>query len=422
MGEHQKILYSLFEKLEKWREEDRQHLDKLKTELSNRISASNDENRKHIDAIKKELLDKNEALETEISPLRARIEKAHNASLASLLPPNKSTTPPSDIAIKSSINTIEKHLRRNNIVIRGLNFNKTNPANSVNTFLDEHFHIKNCLSGVSVLGWSPATKPNNQLGHASGGLVSLVHSSAENQILHSSHHWIISKVCTCNLTIIATFVYISPDTDLKKGLEELQTIIDEICESPTFDIFIIAGDFNKRLGSLGFLSLEDLNALSLFNSRSSLDNSVNQRELGIKEACTFCNMNSRSRPIRKPANKPCQDQLAWSVHFNNKIEYFALLKMKKEEYHKQIRIQFNNVNNPKEFWKAIKTARGYTSRPVTITIPEWEKFYANMFPPRSAFEGPFSGSENPELDSTSPSKNFSSASTKPSKANHLAQT
>lgn len=128
MGEHRTILDGLFEKLEKWREEDRQHLDEVKTELSKQISASNDENRKHIDTIKRELLDINEALETEISSLGARIEtleKTHNAGLASLLQPNKSTKPPSDITIKSSINAIEKHLRRNKIVIRGLNFDET---------------------------------------------------------------------------------------------------------------------------------------------------------------------------------------------------------------------------------------------------------------------------------------------------------
>lgn len=146
-------------------------------------------------------------------------------------------------------------------------------------------------------GWSPATKLNNQPGRASGGLVTFIHSSAQNQTLLSSRHWIISKVCACNLTIISASVYFSPDTDLKKGLEELLTIIDEICESPTFDIFIIAGDFNAKLGLLRFFNLEDLNALSLFNLRSSLDNSVNQRGktiLDFMDSNSFILLSGRS--------------------------------------------------------------------------------------------------------------------------------
>ncbi|CAG5093321.1 Similar to X-element\ORF2: Probable RNA-directed DNA polymerase from transposon X-element (Drosophila melanogaster) [Cotesia congregata] len=53
--------------------------------------------------------------------------------------------------INNSINSVEKHIRRNNIIIRGLTCDEANVKKTVAEFLDTHLNTKNCIESVSIL-------------------------------------------------------------------------------------------------------------------------------------------------------------------------------------------------------------------------------------------------------------------------------
>lgn len=168
MGENKELLEAILKNMDKWRSEDKAHLDKVKLELSVEIAYGMLSSATLIQTIKKDFAAENAALRSEIADLKSRLELLEQ-SIASSAPDSQSppkiisqfVTYPSAIenqAIRYSISAVEKHLRRNNVIIRGLAFDKVNPTNSLSEFLETHFNAVNCISSVSVFG-----KENNKL-------------------------------------------------------------------------------------------------------------------------------------------------------------------------------------------------------------------------------------------------------------------
>ncbi|XP_044582987.1 uncharacterized protein LOC123264005 [Cotesia glomerata] len=145
--------------------------------------------------------------------------------------------------------------------------------------------------------WSPATKQQPGPGRPSGGLLSLAVASVNTTTLSSCNAWIISKLCIQKLSIISISVYFHPSADLSTLLSQLQATINDILATHYFDLFIIAGDFNARPGTLGHTDENIIRGSSLNKDRSSLDLIHNQRGstvLEFFEANGFTLLNGRT--------------------------------------------------------------------------------------------------------------------------------
>lgn len=141
----------------------------------------------------------------------------------------------------------------------------------------------------NIVSWSPATKPYNLPGRARRGLVTLVNNSAHHKVLASSRSWIASLIILTDTRIVTISIYFSPDSDLSKELHELRLMINHICSEIPHDIFVIAGDFNARLGSFRVYDPNILDIPSLSPVRYSMDRSTNQRG---KMILNFMDINS----------------------------------------------------------------------------------------------------------------------------------
>ncbi|KAH0546553.1 hypothetical protein KQX54_011374 [Cotesia glomerata] len=105
---------------------------------------------KEINALREELTVKNTELKKELEDVKSRVSVIEsNANLSS-----GSGSTVHDLErqiINNSINSVEKHIRRNNIIIRGLICDEANVKKTVAEFLDTHLNTKNCIESVSIL-------------------------------------------------------------------------------------------------------------------------------------------------------------------------------------------------------------------------------------------------------------------------------
>lgn len=80
-------------------------------------------------------------------------------------------------------------------------------------------------------------------------------------------------------------------------LDSLQTIITDINNSLSFDIFVIGGDFNAHTGTLGILDPDIADGTVLHRSRSLFDNKLDSRGemlIDFMESNSFILLNGRS--------------------------------------------------------------------------------------------------------------------------------
>lgn len=125
----------------------------------------------------------------------------------------------------------------------------------------------------------------------------MVINSAHHKVLAFSRSWIASLITLTDRRIISISIYFSLDSDLTKELDELQLMINRFCPKISHDIFVIAGDFNARLGSLGAIDPNVLDSPYLFPARYSMDGITNQRGkmiLDFMDTNSFVLLNGRT--------------------------------------------------------------------------------------------------------------------------------
>ncbi|CAG5100696.1 Similar to LINE-1 retrotransposable element ORF2 protein (Homo sapiens) [Cotesia congregata] len=146
--------------------------------------------------------------------------------------------------------------------------------------------------------WSPAIK-DKTLGRPSGGLVSLMNNDLQHRILSSSRWWLIFLVTLNKVKVIIASIYFNPSCNLDSVLEELNLVLDDILLSTVFDVFVIGGDFNARLGLLNEVDPECTESTRISTSRKSMDKKITPRGSRLNnfmEEHGFVLLNGRCQP------------------------------------------------------------------------------------------------------------------------------
>ncbi|KAH0534920.1 hypothetical protein KQX54_010141 [Cotesia glomerata] len=141
---------ALFLQMQGWRAADQAYMSGMKQDLINKIAESSLACSKEINALRDELTVKNTELKKELEDVKSRVSVIEsNANLSSGF--GSTVHDLERQIINNSINSVEKHIRRNNIIIRGLICDEANVKKTVAEFLDTHLNTKNCIESVSIL-------------------------------------------------------------------------------------------------------------------------------------------------------------------------------------------------------------------------------------------------------------------------------
>ncbi|KAH0540220.1 hypothetical protein KQX54_014699 [Cotesia glomerata] len=139
-------IQDLFIQMQSWRAEDRfyysTYFSTMKDELAGKIAASSKACSEDIAKLRGELNADNAAIRKELETVKLRVADLESNTL----PADGSKTTARELEkhmVAASINAVEKHIRRNNIIIRGLSCTESNIKEAVSEFLDKHFKISN---------------------------------------------------------------------------------------------------------------------------------------------------------------------------------------------------------------------------------------------------------------------------------------
>ncbi|KAH0557608.1 hypothetical protein KQX54_009076 [Cotesia glomerata] len=141
---------SILEKLEEMRTESSQQFSSLKNELINKIETSRQDTIKEFQSVIDNLRQENTKLQDSVGALEARVATLESSTGATNLN-NPSQSLHKKIASASS-NALEKHLRRNKIVVRGLPVSASNARDSLNKFIHSNFGITNSFIDATLFG------------------------------------------------------------------------------------------------------------------------------------------------------------------------------------------------------------------------------------------------------------------------------
>lgn len=141
---------SILEKLEEMRKENSQQFSSVKNELINKIETSRQDTIKEFQSVIDNLRQENAKLQDSIGVLEARVATLESSACTTNVNiPSQSLH--KKIASASS-NALEKHLRRNNIVVRGLPVSASNARDSLNKFIHSNFGITNSVIDTTLFG------------------------------------------------------------------------------------------------------------------------------------------------------------------------------------------------------------------------------------------------------------------------------
>lgn len=143
--------------------------------------------------------------------------------------------------------------------------------------------------------WSNAIREHS-VGRASGGLITAIRKIHNAEVLESTPWWIFNKVQMSNTTIIIGSVYFLKSIEIQQLLELLQDSIDYLRESQQFDILLIGGDMNFKVG-LAEMWPEIFTGATLNDSMTTTDHTVRERGhklLGFMTENNFILINGRS--------------------------------------------------------------------------------------------------------------------------------
>ncbi|KAH0534976.1 hypothetical protein KQX54_011198, partial [Cotesia glomerata] len=77
-----------------------------------------------------------------------------------------------------------------------------------------------------------------------------------------------------------------------------------------------------------------------------------------------------------------QPSILWQHYHHSKKEYFNLIKHKAEKFQEKLTWNFNNARSPKDFWSAINSVKGYSTRKNEIPLNTWYDYFSSLFTPR----------------------------------------
>ncbi|CAG5102772.1 Protein of unknown function [Cotesia congregata] len=97
--------------------------------------------------------------------------------------------------------------------------------------------------------WSKALR-EHAVGRASGGLLTAIIKQHDNSLIDASPWWIFNEIQLGSSVAILGSVYLHKCLDFNYLLETLQGTIDDIKATRSFDLFIIGGDMNAKVGLL----------------------------------------------------------------------------------------------------------------------------------------------------------------------------
>lgn len=101
----------------------------------------------------------------------------------------------------------------------------------------------------------------------------MVSSSSPPLLIAKSEFSIINKVNFSNFTLIIAVIYfrLEPNLTLNNILLEIQQIVINIQQEQSYDLFLIGGDLNARVGNSGQIPEETVEYTLFSSSRPSLD-------------------------------------------------------------------------------------------------------------------------------------------------------
>ncbi|CAG5102864.1 Protein of unknown function [Cotesia congregata] len=97
--------------------------------------------------------------------------------------------------------------------------------------------------------WCQAVKDKTQ-GRAIGGLLTICDKSCNMVTLSSSDSSIFTKLTRNNFTTIIGSIYWKPTINFKDAFNALQATLSDIMNLTSFDVLIVGGDFNSRVGEI----------------------------------------------------------------------------------------------------------------------------------------------------------------------------
>lgn len=131
-----------------WRNEDIKAREKMRTELLAEISASRLEHNNLVTETTKQLRDENKVLRAELASLTERVgelEQTRTNTSEVSSPWNDNLAVLEQRVVKSSIQAMDKHLRKNNIIVRGFSSGAGSVADNLNNFIKQHFSIEDAV-------------------------------------------------------------------------------------------------------------------------------------------------------------------------------------------------------------------------------------------------------------------------------------
>lgn len=142
----------LLQQMQAWRQEDRIYLSKMMAELNTNIEAVKTSNLLLIQEVKAEIAAETSALKKEITSIETRLSAIENQphGLKPTSSPVNSTL--NRNLANSAIAAVEKHMRRNNIIISGLETNTGKALETVKEFISTHFNLPDCIDNATVIG------------------------------------------------------------------------------------------------------------------------------------------------------------------------------------------------------------------------------------------------------------------------------
>lgn len=130
--------------------------------------------------------------------------------------------------------------------------------------------------------WSEALR-EHAVGRASGGLMTAINKKHESSLIVFSPWWIFNEIKLGSSIIILGSVYLRKCLDLKYLLDLLQGAIDDIKETRHFDVFIIGGDMNARVGMLNPWPTDLFTGYQLYDIFRSTDDFTCERGRRVME-------------------------------------------------------------------------------------------------------------------------------------------
>ncbi|KAH0552546.1 hypothetical protein KQX54_012179 [Cotesia glomerata] len=146
---------NLLKKMEAWREQDKEYLDFIKTELLHKVEQASAK----IEEMKLAFTAENDSIRSELKSINTKLEVWESVVPSSdstlglaLSQANSSVQHTEYLKLTFNINSIDKHLRRHNIIVHGLPKSNGSAFTSLFQFLESEFNLPKCVTEAKFIG------------------------------------------------------------------------------------------------------------------------------------------------------------------------------------------------------------------------------------------------------------------------------